>query len=374
LDASYYPSGWTTGTGRFRVRLSWNHGTNTTSYFDSSNLTATEATYYIGGPTSNWGRSWSASDFTNAGFEVQLAPYSTLSPATNPNQYLVLDYCPVTVYYTLPPPAAPTVTTTTISGITSTTAIGGGTVTADGGSSVTDRGVCWGTAANPTIADNHTSDGTGTGTFVSSIAGLSLATGYHVRAYAVNATGTAYGDDLLFSTYAPLNVMLQGSGSGIVNSDPPDINCSDGTCSQEYPASSNITLTPTIIGHSLFQGWSGDCINTDGNCIVFMDRSRTVLATFDINPGESIWIDPGTNYYNSINSAYQAASANGSQIKASRLDTTEDLLFDLGKSFSLKGGFDCTFTSNNSYTTVNGTITIRSGKVTCEHIIIRRKV
>jgi hypothetical protein len=98
--------------------------------------------------------------------------------------------------------SVPAVTTTTPTSITSTTASSGGNVTSQGGSAVTARGVCWSTAANPTITDSHTSDGTGTGAFTSSITGLTPGTLYHVRAYATNTSGTAYGSDLQFSTIA----------------------------------------------------------------------------------------------------------------------------------------------------------------------------
>nr|MDA3911757.1 T9SS type A sorting domain-containing protein [Bacteroidales bacterium] len=55
----------------------------------------------------------------------------------------------------------PTLTTDTVFNITYTTATSGGNVTDNGGSSVTERGVCWSTSQNPTISDNHTTDGTG---------------------------------------------------------------------------------------------------------------------------------------------------------------------------------------------------------------------
>ena len=94
----------------------------------------------------------------------------------------------------------PTVTTGSVSDVTATSAMCGGEVTADGGAEVTARGVCWGTSETPTVADAHTSDGTGIGTFTSSITGLTEGTTYYVRAYATNSEGTAYGDQLTFMT------------------------------------------------------------------------------------------------------------------------------------------------------------------------------
>jgi len=94
----------------------------------------------------------------------------------------------------------PTVTTTAVSLITSNTASSGGNVISDGGTTVTARGVCWSTSSNPTISDGKTTDGSGTGSFTSSIIGLSPGTTYHVRAYATNSAGTAYGSDVTFAT------------------------------------------------------------------------------------------------------------------------------------------------------------------------------
>ncbi len=105
---------------------------------------------------------------------------------------------------TSPTPAAvaPTVTTAAASALGTTTATSGGNVTADGGATVTARGVCWGTSLNPTTANSKTTDGTGTGVFASALTGLTPGTLYHIRAYATNSAGTAYGSDLTFTTTA----------------------------------------------------------------------------------------------------------------------------------------------------------------------------
>lgn len=94
----------------------------------------------------------------------------------------------------------PVVTTGAVSSITQATAQCGGTITSDGGAAVTARGVCWSTNQTPTVADNKTTDGTGTGSFTSSITGLTADTPYYERAYVTNSVGTGYGSAMSFMT------------------------------------------------------------------------------------------------------------------------------------------------------------------------------
>ena len=101
-----------------------------------------------------------------------------------------------------PTPETPTVVTADVSSITASTADCGGTVSSDGGDSVTVRGICWSLSSLPTLADQVTADGAGTGDFISSLSGLSPDTDYYVRAYATNSVGTAYGSVRSFTTTA----------------------------------------------------------------------------------------------------------------------------------------------------------------------------
>ena len=96
--------------------------------------------------------------------------------------------------------ALPTVTLASASSITATTALSGGNVTSNGGASVTARGVTWNTVGYPTIDGNHTTNGTGIGSFTSSLTGLSPGTTYYVRTYATNSVGTAYSSQISFAT------------------------------------------------------------------------------------------------------------------------------------------------------------------------------
>jgi uncharacterized protein (TIGR02145 family) len=104
-----------------------------------------------------------------------------------------------------------TLSTTAASSIADISAVSGGNITNNGGANVTARGVVWGTSQTPSLSNNlgSTSDGTGIGSFTSNLTGLNANTTYYVRAYATNSAGTAYGNELSFTT--------TGGGSGIVS-------------------------------------------------------------------------------------------------------------------------------------------------------------
>jgi hypothetical protein len=113
-------------------------------------------------------------------------------------------------------PTFTTITTTIVSAITKTTAISGGSITNDGGANVTMSGVCWNSSHDPTIQNFKTTDGSGTGSFTSSITGLVGGTTYYVRAYATNSAGTAYGNEISLTTQpATLPVLFSTSVTNI---------------------------------------------------------------------------------------------------------------------------------------------------------------
>jgi|GEM_PF-2381307 len=125
---------------------------------------------------------------------------------------LSIDIITCSVYETWAPTGQVPVLTTSVSDITPTTATCGGNITSQGSFSVTARGVCWRTSQNPTIYDAHTTDGSGAGSYTSNITGLSSNTPYYVRAYATNGAGTAYGNQISFTT-------LQGTGGTVTDID-----------------------------------------------------------------------------------------------------------------------------------------------------------
>ena len=112
--------------------------------------------------------------------------------------------------------------TTSISNIRVSSATIAGNITDDGGATITARGFCWSTNPTPTIADSKTEEGSGLGSFSSSLTGLTEDTTYNVRSYATNEVGTTYGEEISFKTYENL-VYLDANGITVKAKDGAEI-------------------------------------------------------------------------------------------------------------------------------------------------------
>eukprot|EP00825_Cyclidium_porcatum_P010076 TRINITY_DN15162_c0_g1_i1.p1 TRINITY_DN15162_c0_g1~~TRINITY_DN15162_c0_g1_i1.p1 ORF type:complete len:564 (+),score=55.59 TRINITY_DN15162_c0_g1_i1:400-2091(+) len=186
----------------------------------------------------------------------------------------------------------PGVTTDAVISITTNSSICGGNVTSDGGEVVTARGNCYATTANPTIANNIASSGSGTGLFTASLTGLTPGTTYYVRAYATNSVGTAYGNEEIFITIpASLPVITTTIVSSITNT------------------------TATSGGNISSDG--GDNVTARGVCWSTSPIPTIALSTKTTNGADTgsftsniTGLIPGTTYYvrayatNSVGTAY----------------------------------------------------------------------
>ena len=94
----------------------------------------------------------------------------------------------------------PTVTTDKVDDIESVAATIYGTVVSDGYDSVSARGFCWDINPNPTKETHVLAAGAGLGVFSGKIEGLTSGVTYYVRAFADNSCGTAYGNEMTFTT------------------------------------------------------------------------------------------------------------------------------------------------------------------------------
>lgn len=236
---------------------------------------------------------------------IRLIPLST-----------VLAFVLVFSYGCLEDSEVPTVITSPIENVTAMSATGGGGVTDDGGSVVTDRGVVWNTSPDPTLEDNEQrkSGGSGVGEFAVTLSGLTSSTEYHVRAYATNAQGTAYGENVSFTTDDVEGELLSpgnwenASAAFVYSWSDEDVEnpgyifgtnvYGDEAYGQVFEEEGNFTITGAFFWIGARNGTAGDVVfniwDFDGETLGDVLGSKTipmeeVEASDDL--GEAMWVE-----------------------------------------------------------------------------------
>ncbi|HBG05184.1 MAG TPA: hypothetical protein DDY22_06420 [Geobacter sp.] len=161
-----------------------------------------------------------------------------------------------------------------------------------------------------------------------------------------------------------VSLSLAGSGSGTVNSFPVGISCTSGTCTGSFLSGTIIKLIATVSNGSRFEGWSGACTGFSV-CQFTLSAPQTIVATFEVLPYVKIYGLP--QYYGIIQPAYDAATQNAI-IMAVGVPLSGDLLLDDAKDVVLQGGYEPTFDTQSGYTTLEGTLTIRQGKLIADGV------
>ena len=181
-------------------------------------------------------------------------------------------------------PARPTITTASpLTNITTGSATAGGHVISDGGAPVTARGTCYGLFVDP--ATPCTSDGTGTGSFASSLTGLTPNTPYHVRAYATNAAGTAYGDDVPFATLVVQAILFTNPGSKTMGWAPFALTATGGASGNPVTFASQTSGVCTVNGNTVTLAAAGTCtIAADQAGNASYAAAPQVVQSFSVNP------------------------------------------------------------------------------------------
>jgi pectin methylesterase-like acyl-CoA thioesterase len=199
--------------GNFKTSVNiWYYvGTDTTNFLTNATKANSSPEYSIGSSTVYRSPiySFASTPITiPSGSKLYLRVYPMYAVGAANGKYWQISN--VTVSGTTSPSIAagfPVATTTAATYISTTYLTTGGKVWADSGATVTAKGVCWSTSSPATIGvSNYTTDGTGTGSFTSSITGLTANTLYYIRSYATNSTGTSYGNEIMVTTYAAVVV------------------------------------------------------------------------------------------------------------------------------------------------------------------------
>jgi hypothetical protein len=238
-----------------------------------------------------------------------------------------------------------TITTTAASSITSTGVILGGNVTADGNAVITERGVVYATTQTPTTSNTKIPVGTGTGSFNTTVTGLTAATTYYVRAYAINSQGTAYGSQESFKTGIAFNL--------------PTVSTALAT---------NITSSGAIFGGN---------VSADGNAAVsergFIYSTTQTIATTDTKIGVGTGtgsftinvtsLTAGTTYYVRAYAINSQGTAYGSQVAFQTTSTIQSqtgadyyLPLRVGNYLKFEGSDRTTYHKIVGTETINGEI------------------
>jgi YD repeat-containing protein len=179
-------------------------------------------------------------------------------------------------------------------------------------------------------------------------------------------------DDVTLQAVDKSKLSASITGNGSVNSDPGGIHCTTGNsgfCSHLFNTGQTVALMPTAGSDSILNGWSGCTSLSGNNCMVSMPTDKTVTATFIVTPAVRIF---GLGGYSSLQPAYNAAET-GNTIQARAMELPdESLTMDLGKTVLIEGGYDASYSSNiGGYTTMTGVLTLGSGVLTVENLIIK---
>jgi len=79
-----------------------------------------------------------------------------------------------------------------------------------------------------------------------------------------------------------LSVQDTGVGQGLISSNPAGIDCGK-TCSASFPEGTQVTLSASPVGNSVFAGWVGACSGLSA-CKMTLTQNASVSATFNANP------------------------------------------------------------------------------------------
>jgi hypothetical protein len=199
----------TSGTPRMCVQLSWDGGTTWTAAKATGTLGTTLAAFTVGGAADTWGRSWSASDLTNANFRLRV-----INVAGSTSRDFFLEWIAVRAHAAVSGPAA-------------LTAIGLNPATVTGGGS---------TAGTVTLSSAAPSGGAVVALSSSNTAVATVPASVTVAAGAISATFTAVASSVATTSSSTVNA----SYNGVTRTATLTVN----------PPSQAATLTVTATGRS----------------------------------------------------------------------------------------------------------------------------
>jgi hypothetical protein len=225
---------------------------------------------------------------------------------------------------TTPVSVATITTLSSASNITPNSAVMGGNVTSDGGATVTERGICYGTSANPTTANSKAAMGNGTGAFSSTVSGLTANTKYYAKSYAINSFGVTYGAEISFTTLQVLPATVSTT------------------------AATGILATSAVLGGNVSSD-GNNTVTENGICYSLTQNPTTANTKLAIGSGTGAFsntvtgLTAGTSYYVRAYAINGQGTAYGTQINFTTTilmspTVTTSAALNVGSSSAVLGG------------------------------------
>lgn len=171
-----------------------------------------------------------------------------------------------------------------------------------------------------------------------------------------------------------LNIIETGDtpslGTGTVTITPPGTTHNTGAFVNTYAFNTAVTMAASPAWHSVFAGWTGDCSNATGDCVVTMDAAtKTVNATFAPNYRVKL-TDPGIKLYATIANNYLAdfPSATSLTLQVQAYAFPEVLTYSLPVTTNFQGGMDTSFLTETGFTTVNAPFIVSAGRMNVKNV------
>jgi hypothetical protein len=164
-------------------------------------------------------------------------------------------------------------------------------------------------------------------------------------------------------------------GGGLVYNVASGISCSNtgtdpntkiGVCQADIPAGTTLTLIQTPDSNSTYASWTGPCTPSGNNCTVTTNGATDVTATFPY--AYMAKVDSTTHCFDSLTGALADAGTTDT-ILARDVTFTGDLT--INKIITLTGGLSPWYLPLNSWTTLQGLLSIQSGSLTVERLVIK---
>lgn len=230
--------------------------------------------------------------------------------------------------------------------------------------------LAWSAAKSASWLTITPTSGSDAGQIIVAAAVAGLPPGTYTDTITISGTGAkavSVGVTLTVGALHTLSLNFSGNGSGIVTSTPGGIATNTNTSAA---FGGEVTLHAAAADGSAFTGWSGDCTGAAVDCTVQMDSDKVIIATFT-HIAQDIRIMRGTPiYFTGLQSAYDGALT-GETIQAANIYLSGPLDLNLAKTVTISGGYTNNFTSRSGSTTLDGPVTVRSGKLIVDQLVIR---